>query len=946
MARPNFGKLTAQIQESEANRAAVAAQALADKNALKAGKQTSEVLATGDPLSSMAQGTEMFKRLNGSEGVNEGNLKRAAFGKDYFREKILGFDGGDVVDPSEFNRYNGGIDPFSSNEDYEHIRRNAQSNLTAGVNVAGSFVAKTANNTVGAIIGGFYGLGKGIVRYAADSIDPNADSSLIKSGADLFDNEFLRGSDKVGEAIDENTSVFTSKTARENGALGMFGSIETIKDVSDGAAFIAGAIATEAIMETAGNMMGGSGVATAAGRWGKLANNARKLFGKTVGLDRVTGVGKYARKVGEEAKLISAFLNNADEAASMATIARSAMKEGISIDAMKNHYRMASTFEKAAIGTRKAFSGTIYESSMEARQAKQVMMDTSRASVEAEAKTKGLRGADTDAYIASRMMQEEHEANKLSLGVLAANVGLLSVSNYVQFPTIFGKNSYDALKRIDGNAGKFLRETIEGKAIAIEQKGLKKFANKATRLLAGPGAEFMEETGQGVITKGFESYHERRANGRSSAKGMETSTSNFLTDISDSFGGAIENQYGTKEGIYEGLIGAILGASGIPGVKRHSDGKYKGMTVHGGIWEGMKGKSAEEVASVQNAIDTLNFGNTIEILKDNSLRSKEAARRTEDENNDFDNNDFSRKNNYRDDKVFSKVKEYYDKGLQSYLVEEMEALDAMSLEDYGKAIGDESVTAEEKELTMKDINEKMLNYGTAYETVYEKMKMKDVADSPINRQLLDHLVYAIGTDAESLRQIKGITTKLAEKGMLMSSDKISRLASLHASFGTLSNEEISKELDDIHYNTLRTGLDEDRIGEKLTNESLNGFGFKFKNKFKRRLQLLDNAHSKEEFDRHVAFIEKQSPEDAAALKNTPVFKRASELFLEENLKRHRESSDALAEKRKTEIEDENTTIERNNKKNNVALADKYQTKDSEVMQAFISDSRYSFINST
>jgi len=934
MARPNFGKLSAQIQQSKANNAATAAQALADKEAAKAGG--SDVVATADPLASMARQTESFKKYNGAQGLNEGNLKASAFGKDYFKQKILGFDGGDVIDQSVIGGYGGGIDPFSSGEDYEHIRRQAQGKTAVGVNILGSFAAKTANNTVGAIVGGFYGLGKGVGRYAIDSIDPNVESSLIKSGADVFDNEFLRGSDKVTEAIDRNTSVFTSQKARDDGGLGMFGSIETLKDLSDGAAFIAGAIATEAIMNTFGNLLGGTGVTTAAGRWARLAANGSKmLLGKAASLDKFTGVGRYAMKVGEEARLISAFLSKTDEAASMSTIARAGMKEGLSLDAIKNHYRMVNTFEKAALGTRKALSGSIYESSMEARQAKKIMMDASRASVAAEAKAKGLKGEDADAYIASRMQQEEHEANKLGLGVLTANIALLSASNYYQFPTVFGKNSYDALKRVDGNAGKFLRESIGGQAVAVEQKGLKNIINKTTRLLAGPGSEFIEETGQGVIQKSFETYHERRANGRSSAKGMESSVSNFLTDISDSFGGAMTNQFGTKEGIYEGIIGAILGAVGIPGVKRHPDGKYRGMTIHGGIWEGMKGKSAEERASLQNAMDTLDFGKTVEVLKDNTRRSNEAARRTEDENDDFDNNDFTRKNNYRDDKVFAKVKEYYDKGLQSYLVEEMQALDDMSLEDYGKTIGDESVTVEEKEAQMKDINEKMKNYGDAYSTVYEKMKMKDIADSPANRQLLDHLVYAVGTDAESLRQIRNITAKLAEKGMMMSNDKITRLASLHANFGTLSNEEISRELDDIHNNTLREGIHEDMQSRGKVNETLDSSGRRLTRRNKEILRLLDKATSKEEFDKQNSFIESQSAEVAASLKNSPVYKRASELFSEENLSRHKEKSNALAEKRKTEIEDENSQVERKNKKNNIALADKYQTKDSEIMQALI-----------
>lgn len=919
MSRPNFGELVKEIRSKNQ-----AGPTTSPKGA------KSGAVATPDPISEMAQQTDAFKRFEGSQGVNEGNLKRGAFGRDYFKQRILGFDGGDVVDASEFNRYNGGIDPFSSGEDYEYIRRNAQGNLAAGVNVAGSFVAKTGNNIAGAIVGGFYGLGKGVGRYAF------TDASLVKSGADVFDNEFLRGSDKFGEAIDRNTTVFTSEKAKNDGVFGMFGSIETIKDVSDAAAFIAGAIATEIIMETAGNAIGGSGIATAAGRWGKLAANASKTFaGKTLGIDKLTGIGRYGRRVGEEAKLISAFLNKGEDVAAMTAIERAAMKEGMGVEALKNHYNMINSFEKAAIGTRKAFSGTIYESSMEARQTKKMMMDTSRASVEEEARSMGKTGEDAERYIAMRMEQEENESNKLGLVVLAANVGLLSLSNKVQFPQIFGKGSYDALKRINGNAGKFIRKEITDKAILAEQKGIKKFLNGSVNLLKSPVAEFMEETGQGVISKSTENYHERRSNGRSSAKGMEVSTSNFLSDFTDSFGEALSNQYGTKDGIYEGLIGALLGAVGVPGVKRHANGKYKGMTVHGGIWEGFKGTSIEEQTSIQNAIDTLNFGNTIDVLKDNSRRSKEAARRTEDENNEFENNDFSRKNNHRDDKVFNKVKEYYDKGLQSYLAEEMQALDDMTLEQYAASIGDETVTQEERERDMKDLYDKMKNYGDAYTTVYEKMKMKDIADSPVNKQLLDHLVYAIGTDVESLRQIKGITARLAEKGMLMSPEKIAKLASLHADFGTMSNDDISKEIDDIHYNTLRAGLQESRNGEKLTNDSLNGYDFKFVNKFKRRLQLLDNAHSKEDFDRHLAFIEKQSPEDAAALKNTPVFKRAATLFSKDNLDKHLEKSNALAEKRKTEILDENELIQENNKKNNIELAEKYQTKDSEVMNALI-----------
>lgn len=887
-----------------------------------------------DNITRAAAGSSLYNQNSGSTDVG-GRMQRGGFVKGYFDEKVLGFSTGKVTDG--YTRLGqDSFNPFNDQLDFEKIRKDNQSTAVTSVNLLGQFVAKTAVNTVGGVLGGFYGLGSAAV---------NGDWSK------LIDNSFLRGVDQASASVDDQMSVFTSQTDKENGLFGMFSGLETVKSVSDAFAFTAGAVATELIMQTAGNLLSG-GVAEAGlpGRVVRYAAGIGRLFSEEGKLGRgiakaadIVGVGNNLRKIGADAELVSAFIRNADILPNGARIMqKAAMTEGMGMDALQRYNSISRGFEVAGSGTRKVLTGSLYEGSLEGRQAYDSMMQNAEMTIDAQLISEGLgegKSKREKDYLVGeektkRMQAAEGTARSMMLQVAAMNVGLLAVSNAVQFPTLFGSKSFNAVNNVNANSKAFTR-TAEGVAEKVGLKGYKNVLSKGVGALKEPGMEFMEETLQGVISKSSQNYHERLTQTKSHTGGME----HPIAEYTEGFLKALGDQYGNKQGIEEGLIGAIVGALGAPSFRRNSKGKIR-PTIVGGLASHFSGESEYQKQAISEALEVLNAGTQLSSLKYNLDQSKMNSFAANEKNLAEKNNNKGAMESAGTDDIFQHVAGYLDKGLKGKMLEEHDTLRNMSEEEYTLKTRGEGVTSVselEKEKELEDYFSKSKTYMDAYEKVFENMRMDKMDDNPLNKKLLSHLAYAVAKDKTELENYDKQAAVLAKKGLRMTPRELYKLAKMHNQLGNFTKKEMEAEIGSLTSDFSRIEFEDYKEGRRNFSDEFEDPTSSKANRKRAKtfLSKLNNADSRKEAISELAKIEKMGSEGVrvpvATMKarelamKSEAYQKAKDHFSEEKQLEFKTNAEALAEKHQKD----NT---KQNMRSNIAAAKNFQSTQSQVMR--------------
>lgn len=892
-----------------------------------------------DNITRAASGSSLYQENSGASDVG-GRMQNAGFTNGYFNGKLLGFDTGEVTDGYK-RMGNDSFDPFSNNNDYEKIRKDNQSAAVAYTNMFGQFVAKTALNTVGGVLGSFYGLGSAVV---------NGDATK------LIDNSFLRGVDEASEGVDELAPVFTSQADKEKGVFGIFSGLETVKSVSDAFAFTSGAVLTELIMQTIGNAVTGGAAELGVGaRLARYAAKTGAILGEERAIGRTLvkggeyiGVGDKLKRIGERAELAGAFLKDVDSPAARAIIEKAAMKEGMSLDQLQNYMKLSQKFDNFGSGLRKVMSGSLYEGSLEGRQAYDKMMQNADATIDAQLTSEGfVPGEKRDREKEKRLSASEQDAKNLMLGVTAANVGLLSISNALQFPTLFGMKSFPATKSVDNMSSLFLRDAVSGTAKEIERKGIAKIGAGAVKVLEHPFQEFLEETLQGVISKTSQNFHDRLTETASQTAGMEQPVSEFVNSLWN----GLKEEYGSKEGWEEGLIGAIVGGIGAPSFKRNSKGKIR-PTMAGGIIESLQGRSKEEKARIQDALDVLNSDSQLNSLKYNLEQSKLNSFSTNEKNKSVAADDDKAFESAGTDEVFQHVANYLDKGLKDSLQEETEALKNLSPEEYTlKTRGKDQqvITAEEQKAELDDYTRKVKTYTNAYEKVFKSMRMDKMNDNPINQRLLNHLAYAVAKDKEELLQFDNQSKELKNKGLKMTESELYALALMHGKIGTKTDKEIQNELS--RYDTEEHPAYGEKVNKLIGAEYSSVVGHEILDK-KRDYKKLQFIKSKYGLD-HASFsrdlAKKYRKETVEESQFTPEFfedktRRENRKRTDFDYKFKEALKEKISEKIRKENEykkedyvskeallDENARIAEKNNILNREAADKFQQKQSAAM---------------
>lgn len=627
-------------------------------------------------------------KLQHAQSVYQKNITSTAAGitqnpfeSGYFDEKILGYDLG-PVDQSAFDPLNN-RDPFNSNIDFEAIRAKKQSTITALGNTGIQFLGKTSVGIVGNLIGGFYGLG----TMAFGDGDINA----------LWDNKVYRNLDDFNASVEANNTVFLNRKK------GLGWNFELYKDVSDAMSFIAAAAASEVVMQTVGNAIGGSGILTAPGRWSRWIAGLQKMGTK---LDDVNELQKMAQELGVTAKKMSQYKQT--------------------VDLIKASTGMA----------RKVLTTTGYEAGLEARGVSDEMVASSERTIdELLANDTEMSDAEKEVYKDTYMLKAKRLADSAGLATFGLNTAVLSASNMIQFPTLFGSSYAKAKKFYDlerAGLGQVKKATA-GKF----QRGLSTMG----RILKNPATEFMEETLQGTVAEASKHYYENILDTETNGGVLAPLMQQWASSLQE----GLTQAYTTEEGLHEGVIGAIVGAIGLPGFRKK--GGNSRFSWQGGVVGSVKDLRKKKQFT-ETAVDNLNaikLSDAMVYKKDNAILATLDVDREDYAIAKDDPFEFEA---VQDNKVFRFVQERMKKGAEEFIDEDVTELKNMDLATYAKTFQkEEAFTQEEKDTEVEDFANKVDVYKKAYKVAHKTLNFGGYQyDNKVHNELSDILTHAIATE--------------------------------------------------------------------------------------------------------------------------------------------------------------------------------------------------------
>lgn len=709
-------------------------------------KQNNAMTNSVDPYANY--GSEKVLRESGTIRSLGENYVDNPYGSEYFKSKFWGADMGAVSNTGgDFVR---GANPFNQNYDFEHDRREGQSTVGAGVGILNQFVAKTAINTAGGILAGFYGIGS-IVANDWDT-------------SKLWDNSVARGFDKATEWADENNSVFTSEYARsQQGALNIF-NVEGMKNLGDGMSFVAGAVLSEVAMV---GLTGGVGNAIKGTSWGLRAANAMSKAGKLTTAqmgklmshanDIALGSSSLA-KTGEAIKraasmvddIAKAGLSKSDDFAELSRVLGVSSAEDMVKFQQVNNFITALPKNARSIVT-----GTFWESGLEARQGKDDFYSSQMEIIDNEL---ALRTDLSDQQKAEERARREKVVQEMSNDVggniFALNTMVLQASNMIQYPSLFGRP-----KLLDKATGYISDVTTPFKKIgsALSDNGykLKKLAKagviakNAGRILKKPLTEGLEEMTQSSISDLVTTYYEDQLSTEYQQQLLFGEFAEFAYMSSNSMAGRTLTQLGdtfTNEDAYkEGVIGAVMGFIGAPSFRRNANGKIR-PHIAGGVWEDIK-SAKEDYKSLGLNLSVLNSqkGDLTSILGLNEhqaiINKKMAAK---DDLAQLTGNEIQLHEN-QETNISNHVIRMNKLGLQDQIDESIKDIESLSIEEYRKAFNKgEEYTEDDKSADVKMFKDTTKRYNDAYKVVNNALNLDTVSSNSTLEKMINVLVHGVG----------------------------------------------------------------------------------------------------------------------------------------------------------------------------------------------------------
>jgi len=566
------------------------------------------------------------------------------------------------------------------------------------------------------------GIGKAVVKAGVYAIDGTIGTaygiaSAIGEGSfeALYNNDFAKSLDDFNAELDNDLPNYYTEHEKEMGFLSSLGTANFwANDFAGGLSFLAGTVLSEGALVLA---TGGGSAATTLGKFA-LRNSAKKL-GKEVAEQTFKKGGK---------KLLNAG------------------RVGRAVD--------LSSF---------AIRSSVYEAGMEARLSIKEATDNYINNYKLDNSGKSPSGDELLTFIG--------DAKSAANGVFAANMAILAPSNLL----MFGKLGTKGIKETSNS---FLNRKFlglgykpikqEGKELVgevIKANVIQKTIGRTSNFLAKPLTEGIWEEGlQGVATKTMMNYLDTKYDPNAN---LET------LSVTNSFYEALSEQYGTKEGWKENLLGSMIGMVG---------GSFTSFTknLKGGLGnavsntEALPGFGKEsysyKVAQNEKQVQAMNKRNKAlfervnnTAFMSNNIKRQEAQEQegisyTESSTIDM-NEDWAYINSMASMKSSSELKEDY-----SYAIDNIKVS-----EEYVK---ENNITEEQLNQFRENKKQKFNNRVDAALQAKQAIKYLnvDLGVSEANKSVVeDALAYNLYSGKESLTNAEELGTQLNE---LVGKDKV------------------------------------------------------------------------------------------------------------------------------------------------------------------------------
>lgn len=343
---------------------------------------------------------------------------------------------------------------------------------------------------------------------------------------------------------------------------------------------------------------------------------------------------------------------------------------------------------------------------------------------------------------AQAMEQINARASEVGNSAFWLNVGLLTATNYIQFPRVLGstytgeKSILNALTRetkdIVEDAGKYVaKPTRAGKILGTLNK---------IRPYTFSTSEAFEEGAQFAITKGVENYYNKKNN-------------NEPTSFLDSLAEGFVQTFGTDEGMENVLIGGLSGSI-MQARGRYREDVAKSRNTADAIQKFNKYRLSD---FTKDTIDSVNRGTVLQQEREEFLKRGDVLN-SKDREADFVINYLSPRIKYnRFDLVEAEIKDYRalastDEGF-AQLQAEGKALSTDTREAFLDRLGKFEQTAKNTLSLYQSLN---LRYGGQV----------DEQGKPLyTSAVMDKMVYAASKVADYDVRIPSLTPKLSAAGI-------------------------------------------------------------------------------------------------------------------------------------------------------------------------------------
>ena len=427
---------------------------------------------------------------------------------------------------------------------YNNEEINSQLQDQGSSSVWGRGIKRFVNQIGTSLVGGVMSLPVGIVSAVSQG-------SLTA----LYDNDFTKWLDDLDTKSRANNGIYYSQEEKDMSLLGGATTKRFWADkVLGGAAFTVGTLGSEALWAVA------TGGSANVAKWGAKGFQM-SLRGAKAGAELIEQGGAVGRVMNKVNSALSKGVKVADDALLSASQVGNAV----------NVANQASRTAKMLNTGRFMLTSSGYEAGFEARQ----MKNEALASFNDYYKSLG-REATIEERNAFNELSDEQSKN-----VAIANMAILSVSNMAMLGSIF--NIPNPLKtlgfRQQSTAGNYLTKKlfgygskmVDGVETAVNRNIFQKTLNGVYKVGKATATEgIWEEGGQGVASKWMQNYVEASYNPTKTQKSISDVDSIWSPYLKEAFA----EQYGTKEGLKEVLVGGIIGSLfGIRSIAKASEYK-------------------------------------------------------------------------------------------------------------------------------------------------------------------------------------------------------------------------------------------------------------------------------------------------------------------------------------------------------------------------------------